>query len=169
MVVSSSSWGYPEPSSILDWDFPLQTIQLWGYPHGYGTPHMFVGTSPTEPLELDGSYSRHGQGAARGLGEVGPMNGCKLQALLSHFNPSWPISTHLDSWPISTHFEPFQPIFKQTLTDFNFLTHFISTFQWPAQNWKATLLLWLHTSRQDAILLGATICKINIRSIVLYK
>ena len=29
-------------SSILDWDFPLQTIQLLGYPHGHGDPHIIL-------------------------------------------------------------------------------------------------------------------------------
>ena len=34
------SWNRGTPkSSILDWDFPLITIQLWGYPHDYGGFH----------------------------------------------------------------------------------------------------------------------------------
>lgn len=33
---------------ILDWDFPLQTIQLRGYPHGYGKPQVVIGNHPYE-------------------------------------------------------------------------------------------------------------------------
>ena len=32
-------WGLPKMGAPLLRDFPL-TIQLWGYPHGHGNPHM---------------------------------------------------------------------------------------------------------------------------------
>ena len=32
--------GVPPKSSILDWDFPLETIYFLEYPHDYGNPHV---------------------------------------------------------------------------------------------------------------------------------
>ena len=41
--------GVPPKSSILDWDFPLETIYFLEYSHDYGNPHVqqvHFGTDP---------------------------------------------------------------------------------------------------------------------------
>ena len=35
MIGGFHKWGYPQSSSTSDWDVPLQTIQLLGYPHDW--------------------------------------------------------------------------------------------------------------------------------------
>ena len=44
------SWvmtGYPQFSSISRWEFPLETIQPWGYPHDSANPHFVIFCPPS--------------------------------------------------------------------------------------------------------------------------
>ena len=42
-------WGYPCSSSILDWDFPIKTIQLLGYPHCWNPSQPLKSTKQPRP------------------------------------------------------------------------------------------------------------------------
>ena len=93
-------WGYPQSSSIWCSDFPLQTIQLLGYPHDYGNPWGWGKT-----YELRGAFfcarmrsHEAKQGVKRVKMGMG-MNGSKHT--VDGRNPASPWT--LDGWnPIDT-------------------------------------------------------------------